>query len=130
MHPATIFRWLSAALLLSCVILAPGGCSKGASRPAGMSSPTFDSAPAAVKEHWQSAGNLAAKGDYPAAVSNLTAVFAQSQSLTPEQQDALQQAWLDIGNQAFKAANDGNKKALEAVQQMRASPYGKVQGQR
>lgn len=130
MHPIPVFRWLSVVLVVSSAVLALAGCSKSSSRPAAMSSPVFDSAPAGVKEHWQSAGNLAAKGDYPGAVSNLTAIFEQSQSLTTEQKDALQQAWLDIGNQAFKAANDGNKKALEAVQQMRASPYGKVQGQR
>jgi hypothetical protein len=95
-----------------------------------MSSGVFDSASTELKAKWQAASDQAAKGDYLGVVSNLTMIFQQAQALTPEQKDALQQAWLDVGNQAFKAANNGDKKALEAVQQIQASPYGKVAGQR
>jgi hypothetical protein len=130
MRKVSNLRRLQKAAAIFCLSLVVFGCSKEGAKPNVMASNVFDSAPKEVKDNWLAAGKHAAKGDFMGAVSNFTLVFKESQSLTPEQQDALLQAWLDAGNQAFKAANNGDKEALEAVRQIRESPYGRVPGQR
>ena len=51
-------------------------------------------------------------------------LFAKSQTLTPEQNEALKTAWDQLGNRAFAAANAGDKMATEAVLKMRDSGIG------
>ena len=47
-----------------------------------------------------------------------------AQQLTAEQNDALTQAWEKLGNQAFAAANQGDKSATEAVLRMKQAGIG------
>jgi hypothetical protein len=95
-----------------------------------MKAGAFDSAPADLKQRWQMAGDSASKKDYLGAVTNLMSVFSKAQTLSPEQNAALNEAWLVLGNEAFRAGNNGDKRALQAVLMMRASPYGRSAGER
>jgi hypothetical protein len=95
-----------------------------------MSSTSFDSAPAELKQRWKLAGDYAGKGNYLGAVTNLIVVLGNSQQLTPEQNAALNEAWMNIGNQAFQAGEKGDKMAVQAVLEMRDSGFGKGRGDR
>jgi hypothetical protein len=89
---------------------------------------SFDAAPADLKNKWQAAADFAAKDNYLGAATNLIDIFGKSQQLTPEQNETLNQAWLRLGNQAFAAANRGDKMATEAVMKMRDSHIGSRPG--
>ena len=117
--------------VVSCIGLFVCGCSKDGGGPATtMGAKAFDSAPADLKERWQMAAASAAKSDYLGAVTNLAFIFGTSQTLTPDQDAALRQAWADIGNRAFQAANNGDKAALQAVTVIRTSDVAKGKGDR
>jgi len=95
-----------------------------------MSSASFDSAPAELKQRWKDAGNYVGKGDYLGAVTNLVFILGSSQQLSPEQANAVNEAWLAIGNKAYQAGEKGDKNAVQAVLEMRNSGFGKSRGDR
>ena len=120
------------ALRVSCyrvgvvVLLVVGmllqGCSK---KPdIALDSASFSSAPPELKEKWKAAGECASSKDYLGTATNLIAIFSKSQQLTADQNQALNQAWLNLGNMAFAAANKGDKAATEAVLKMRETGIG------
>lgn len=113
----------SLAALFFCLFLAFPGCSKKSSgiSTAGVS---FDSAPAELQTKWKSATEAVAKKDYAAAVPDFVFILEKADQLTPEQKSALDQAWLELGNQAFQAADGGDQNATKAVLEMRASKFG------
>lgn len=117
----------------NCLLLGLGlalfGCSKG-SKPSVMSSTSFDAAPAELKQRWKVAGDYAGKGNYLGAVTNLMVIVSNSQQLTPEQNTALNEACMNIGNQAFQAGEKGDKNAVQAVLEMRNAGFGKGRGDR
>ncbi len=127
MNIRLIRRWL---MVIPCVALMFSACSKSGGEPETMKSGVFDSASADVREKWQNAATSIAGRDYLGAATNLMMVFSKSQSFTLEQKDALQQAWVQLGNQAFKAGENGDQRAVQAVMQMNASRFGKTQGDR
>lgn len=104
------------------------GCSKKGDLVLDNSS--FDSAPPELKEKWKAAGDYVARKNYLGAATNLIDIFGKKQQLTTEQNDALNQAWMKLGNQAFAAANSGDKAATEAVLKMRESGIGDRRGQK
>ena len=93
-----------------------------------MASTSFDSAPAELKQHWKDAGTCVGKGNYLGAVTNLIFMLNSSQQLTPEQASALNQAWTGLGNQAYQAAEKGDKNATQAVLEMRNSGFSNSRG--
>lgn len=105
------------------------GCSKN-SVPAVMNSDVFGSAPVELAASWNAARECSASSNYLGAVTNLMSVFSNSNRLTAEQTVALQEAWLEIGNQAFRAGEAGDQKAVQAVLAMRDSGFGKMKGER
>jgi hypothetical protein len=115
---------------LCCVAVLCAACSKQGASLTAMSSSSFDSAPAQVREKWQKASESVSRKDFLGSATNLMILFSQADTLTAEQRQALQLAWVQVGNQAFKAAENGDKMALQAVQRMNASPYGKSPGDR
>jgi hypothetical protein len=106
------------------------GCSRHGGKPAVMTSNTFDSAPPELKQKWQEAGKYAAARNYLGAVTNLVVILSSSQQLSPEQNAAANEAWMDIGNQAFEAGDKGDKSAVQAVLEMRNSGFGKTRNER
>src|SRR5262249_48586465 len=91
---------------------------------------SFNSAPAELKEKWKTAAASASNKNYLGAATNLIEIFGQSSQLTAEQNEALNQAWLKLGNQAFAAANAGEKNATEAVLKMKETGIGERRGQK
>jgi hypothetical protein len=115
--------WLaSTALFFFALSLLLPGCSKKGGVV--LDSATFSSAPPEVREKWKAAAEFASRRNYLAVATNLMEIFSKSQQLTPEQNDALNQAWLKLGNQAFEAANRGDKAATEVVLKMKESGIG------
>lgn len=88
----------------------------------------FDSAPADLRAKWQAAAEFGATRNYLGAATNLMFILGKSAQLSAEQNDLLDQAWLQLGNKAFAAANAGDKMATEAVLTMRNSPFGSRTG--
>lgn len=110
--------------------LALCGCSRQGGKPAVMASTSFDSAPPDLKQKWQAAGQYAAARNYLGAVTNLIVILSSSQQLSPEQNAAATEAWMDIGNQAFAAGDKGDKMAVQAVLEMRNSGFSKSRNER
>ena len=122
-------RCISLILLPMALGLVFCACSKKGDAVA-MAPTSFDSAPVDLKNKWQAAAEFAAKNNYLGAATNLMDIFSQTQRLTPEQNDALSQAWQQLGNKAFAAANRGDKMATEAVLKMRDAQIGGRPGRR
>ena len=127
MNPAcwTFRRVPGAILLLAFGLLVPGCSQRGETL---MDASRFSSAPAELKEKWKAAADDASKKNYLGAATNLMDIYAKAQQLTAEQNDALNQAWQRLGNQAFDAANKGDKTATQAVLKMRESRIGDQSG--
>jgi hypothetical protein len=89
---------------------------------------SFNSAPAELRDKWKAAAQYAAGRNYLGAATNLIDLFNNSKPLTAEQNDALTQAWLKLGNQAFAAAETGDKAATEAVLKMKETGIGQRRG--
>jgi hypothetical protein len=106
------------------------GITQGCSKKGGLvlDNSSFDSAPPELKEKWRSAGGYVASKNYLGAATNLIEIFGKKESLTTEQKDALDQAWMKLGNEAFAAANNGDKAATEAVLKMRETGIGERRG--
>jgi hypothetical protein len=126
--PAWSSRRATAGLLLFFSLMVPG-CSKKA-EPVVMDFGSFASAPAALQQSWKAAAESAALNNYLGAATNLMAIFGNATQLTPDQNTALNQAWRQLGNKAFQAAESGDKMAADAVLKMRDSGFGKAAGGR
>ena len=113
---------VTAALALLFFGAAILGCSKKDNLA--LDTSVFSSAPPELKAKWNAAAQSAASKDYLGAATNLTDLFASAQQLTPEQSNALNDAWQKLGNQAFAAANQGDKSATEAVLKMKETGVG------
>ena len=113
-------------LLLAAAVFP--GCSK--KEKLALDTASFNSAPPEVKAKWNAAAEFASSGNYLGAATNLVDIFSKSQQLTAEQNDALNQAWMKLGNLAFEAANAGDKGATEAVLKMKETGIGDRRGQR
>ena len=124
--PRVNWRQVSLAMVLFGMGVMLAACSKH-SKPI-MSAASFGSAPPELKEKWNAAADYAAKKNYLGAATNLIDIFSKAQQLTADQNDALTQAWLTLGNQAFEAANKGDKAATEAVLKMKESGIGDRRG--
>ena len=103
------------------------GCQKN-ENTVSMPAAGFDSAPADVRAKWQAAAEFGSKRNYLGAATNLVDIFGKSAQLSAEQKDLLNQAWLQLGNKAFAAANAGDKMATETVMLMRNSQIGERTG--
>lgn len=113
------------ALLLALVL---PGCSNRESLTMDVNG--FNSAPPELKDKWAAAAQYASSRNYLGAATNLIPIFSKSQQLTTDQNDALNQAWMRLGNLAFAAANAGDKGATEAVLKMKETGIGERRGQR
>jgi hypothetical protein len=120
-------RVVTAVILLLFGVVFPA-CSKKESLA--LDTASFNSAPPDLREKWQAAAQYASGNNYLGAATNLIDIFSKSQQLTPEQNDALNQAWMKLGNLAFAAANAGDKGATEAVLKMKDTGIGEKRGQR
>lgn len=89
-----------------------------------MSANAFDSASPELKEKWKAASDAASKNDYSGTAANLIPILGKSSQLSPEQKAAVDQAWMELGNKAFAAANKGDEKATKVVLEMRDSKFG------
>ena len=103
--------------------LTVAGCSKK-NDPVKMPADRFDTASPKLKNKWNAAAGYASRNNYLGAATNLMAIFSETQQLTAVQNDALNEAWEQLGNKAFAAANAGDKLATEAVEKMRDSKLG------
>jgi hypothetical protein len=117
---------IATAFALIALGTATQGCSK--KQDVGLDNASFSSAPTELKQKWNAAGQSAASKDYLGAVTNLIEIFNKTQQLTAEQNEALDQAWQKLGNQAFAAANQGDKSATEAVLKMKETGIGERRG--
>lgn len=108
------------------------GITQGCSKRGGLvlNNSSFDSAPPELKQKWNAAGEYVSKKNYLGAATNLIDIFGNKQQLTTNQMDALNEAWMKLGNEAFSAANAGDKAATEAVLKMRESGIGDRRGQK
>jgi hypothetical protein len=104
-----------AAAFLIIAVLA--GCSKGGPSK-DISSSSFDSAPADVKQMWTDALASWKNHRYPEAAKNFVSLQGKTASLSKEQTDDLTQAMDEFGVAAFAAANKGDAQATEAVKTM------------
>jgi hypothetical protein len=95
-----------------------------------MEATRFESASPDLKSNWKAASDFASQNNYLGAATNLINMFGETQQLTEEQSQALNQAWEQLGNKAFAAANAGDKQATEAVLKMRESKIGTRTGAR
>jgi hypothetical protein len=114
---------VAALLLLGA---ATQGCSKKGSLTLDVAN--FNSAPADLKEKWKAAAESGSRKDYLGAATNLIEIFDKAQQLTAEQSEALNQAWLKLGNMAFAAANAGDEAATKAVLKMKETGIGERRG--
>jgi hypothetical protein len=108
-------------------VLIPG-CSK--KQALVLDKASFSSAPPELREKWKAAAESASSKDYLGAATNMIDLFEKSQQLNADQNEALNQAWLKLGNLAFEAANSGDKSATEAVLKMKETGIGNRRGQR
>lgn len=119
---------ISAIILLFAINALLCGCSKKSQVT--IDTGVFSSAPSEISEKWKAAADQAAKKNYLAVATNLTDIFSKVQQLTPAQTEALNQAWTKLGNEAFEAANRGDKAATEAVMKMRETGIGEQRPRR
>lgn len=89
---------------------------------------SFKSGPPELKDKWSLAAQYAARRNYLGAATNLMAIFDSTNQLTTEQSEALNQAWLKLGNAAFAAADKGDQAATEAVLKMKGTGIGERRG--
>ncbi len=115
-------------MVLLCFGLILTGCSKKGELT--LDPGSFSSAPPEAQEKWKAAAENVSKRDYLGAATNLMDLLSKGQQLTADQNAALNQAWLKLGNEAFAAANKGNKNATEAVLKMREVQTGDQRGRR
>jgi len=115
--------WVFAARLPLAFYLLAGGCSKQDTTVA-ITTTGFDTAPVELRDKWKAAGNYASKNNYVGCATNLMDLLGKSQQLSEEQNELLKQAWQQLGNKAFVAAERGDKMATEAVLKMRDSKIG------
>lgn len=117
---------ISSSVLVLALLLAINTLLGGCSRKAAVAIDTgvFSSAPPDISEKWKAAAEQASQRNYLAVATNLADIFSRTQQLTSAQTEALNQAWLQLGNQAFEAANKGDKTATEAVIKMREYGIG------
>jgi hypothetical protein len=120
-------RVSAAVVYLALGLLLPGCSKKG---EVVLDTASFSTAPPELREKWRIAAEHASNKNYLGAATNLMVIFSKTQQLTAGQNDALNQAWLTLGNQAFNAANRGDKAATEAVLRMRQSGIGEQRGRR
>ena len=107
-------------LFLLCALVQ--GCSKKGG--VAIDNSSFNSAPPALKEMWDSAAKYAGSKNYLGAATNLIEICGKTQDLTPPQVEALNGAWISLGNEAFAAANNGDKNATDAVLKMKETGIG------
>jgi hypothetical protein len=123
----TASRLYSLALQTILLTLVLAACSKKAELVT-MNTPVFDSAPAAIKESWNAAATCAAEKNYLGAATNLISVLDAANELSAEQKAALQKSWTELGNKTYAVAETGDKAAIEAIQAIRNSKYGRPEG--
>jgi hypothetical protein len=116
------------ALVLFVGNFVHSGCSKKDTLV--LDNTSFSSAPAELREKWSAAAQDVAHRNYLGAATNLIDIFSKAQQLTPEQSNALNDTWLKLGNEAFDAANQGDKGATEAVLKMKESRIGNQRNRR
>jgi TRAP-type C4-dicarboxylate transport system substrate-binding protein len=117
-------RWAWPVILLAVVVTA---CSKKPETVT-MNTAAFDSAPATIKQKWNAAGESMAKKNYLGAATNLISVLDGAKELSAEQKDVLQKTWAELGEKTYAAAETGDKAAIEAIQTIRNSKYGRPEG--
>lgn len=119
------FYCLTFQTILLALVLA--ACSKK-TESVTMNTAAFDSAPAAIKESWNAAAAYATKKNYLGAATNLISILDNAQQLSAEQKEVLQKTWTELGQQAYTVAETGDKAAIEAIQAIRNSKYGRPEG--
>lgn len=119
------------ALTLVCLFIlcaAIQGCSKKGDVNVVLDTGTFSSASPELKNKWTAAAQHSASKNYLGTATNLIEIFGKSQELNAAQVEALNDAWVKLSNQAFAAANAGDKNATEAVLKMKESGVGDRRG--
>ena len=112
------FHFIWSVIPLLIVMLTLSGCSKtGPSN--NISSAAFDSAPADVKQLWTDGMSAWKSRRYPEAATSFISLRAKADSLSPQQTDELTKVMDEFGQEAFTAANKGDKAATEAVLALR-----------
>jgi len=115
------FRVVALGCFLLLCALMPGCSKKGG---VAIDNSIFNSAPPALKEKWDAAAHCAGSKDYLGTATNLIDIFGKTQELSPAQVEALNDAWVKLGNEAFAAANYGDKNATDAVLKMKETGIG------
>lgn len=90
------------------------GCSKGV----GDGAKVFETASAEIKAAWDKGLAEAKAKDYAAAIGTLQDLHRKP-GLTPEQIKALEETTTAISDEMYAAANKGDAKAVEAINQLR-----------
>ncbi len=119
-HPINAPRICFHLFLLLFVTSLLLGCSNSGPSKS-VSSSAFDSAPADVKQSWDSALAAWKSHRYPDAATNFVSLQAKAGGFSPQQSETLTRAVEEFGQEAFTAANKGDAGATDAVKALRAS---------
>ncbi len=105
-------RFAAIPVLMAIIMLC--GCSRrGPSN--NISSTAFDSAPPDIKQLWTGGMDAWKSHRYPEAAKNFASLRAKAGGLSSQQADELAKATDEFGQEAFTAADKGDKAATEAV---------------
>jgi hypothetical protein len=106
-------------LIANCLwLLGLWGCSRSAESIGARGTKAFASAPAETKALWEKALSAVSSSDYATALISLKKIKEQS-GLTPDQTEAVGRTATAINDQMYEAANKGDEKAKQALQDLR-----------
>ncbi len=102
-------------VLLGLISFGGGGCG---GKPGAAETPVFNGAPAGVKAAWDGAVTAAKTNDYAKAYLTLMDL-RQVPGLSPQQVKAIDALSTQVNDNMSKAAANGDKNAMDAVQKIR-----------
>ena len=98
--------------------LALSGCGGSPKSAASRGDKAFQSAPAEIKSAWDTAKKAIQANDYAVALSTLQNLTT-NQGLSADQTRALQETATAVSDQMYAAANKGDPKAKQAIDDLR-----------
>ena len=103
--------------LLALAVLVIAGCGRDPAALGAHNSKLFESAEAPIKSEWQTAMAAVNTNGYVTAVVTLQKL--QQMKLTPQQLDAVNQTVTAVSDQMYQAANKGDARAKQALEELR-----------
>lgn len=119
--PAEIHPMRKLVVGIAIVVLAGlalSGCGGSPQSAASRGDKAFQSAPAEIKSSWETAKKAIQANDYAVALTSLQNLTT-NQGLSADQTHALQETATAVSDQMYAAANKGDPKAKEALDQLR-----------